>query len=41
MENGKLGIQGDIKHIRSIKVKNEKWIVFVKNDGELEVFKLK
>lgn len=41
MENGKLGIQGDIKHIRSIKVKNEKWILFVKNDGELEVFKLK
>jgi hypothetical protein len=41
MENGKLGIQGDIKHIRSIKVKNETWILFVKNDGELEVFKLK
>jgi hypothetical protein len=40
MKNGKLGITGDIKHIRSIKVKNEKWILFVKNDGELEVFKL-
>ncbi|MCH6236159.1 VCBS repeat-containing protein [Cognataquiflexum rubidum] len=41
MENGKLGISGDLKHIRSIKVKNETWILFVKNDGELEVFKLK
>lgn len=40
MENGKLGIQGDIKHIRSLDVKNEKWILFVKNDGELEVFKI-
>ena len=39
MENGKLGIQGDIKHIQSIKVKNETWILFVKNDGELEVIK--
>ena len=40
MENGKLGIRGDIRHIRSLEVKNEKWILFVKNDGELEVFKL-
>jgi enediyne biosynthesis protein E4 len=39
MGNGKLGIRGDIKHIRSIQVKNEKWILFVKNDGEIEVFK--
>ncbi|MCL6259232.1 VCBS repeat-containing protein [Aquiflexum sp. TKW24L] len=41
MENGKLGISGDLKHIRSIKVKNETWILFVKNDGELEVFRMK
>ncbi|MCR9015200.1 VCBS repeat-containing protein [Aquiflexum gelatinilyticum] len=41
MENGKLGIQGDIKHIKSIKVKNERWILFVKNDGEFEVFSIK
>jgi hypothetical protein len=40
MENGKLGIRGDIKHIRSLDVKNEKWFLFVKNDGESEVFKI-
>lgn len=41
MQNGKLGIGGDIRHIKSIQVKNEKWFLFVKNDGELEVFKFK
>jgi enediyne biosynthesis protein E4 len=33
-----LGIKGQIRHIRAITVKGKKWVLFVKNDGETEVF---
>ena len=37
---GRLKVYGDIRHVRSIKIGNEKWLLFAKNDRELEVFKI-
>ncbi|MFD2201736.1 VCBS repeat-containing protein [Shivajiella indica] len=33
-----LGIKGQIRHIKAITVKEKNWVLFVKNDGETEVF---
>jgi enediyne biosynthesis protein E4 len=33
-----LAIQGQIRHIKTLKVKDKTWVLFIKNDGPTEVF---
>jgi hypothetical protein len=41
MADSGLLVRGDIRQIRVMQVGNQKWILFLKNDGELEVYEVR
>lgn len=41
MADSGLLVRGDIRQIRVMQVGNQKWILFLKNDGELEVYQVR
>ncbi|MEB2781509.1 VCBS repeat-containing protein [Algoriphagus sp. C2-6-M1] len=41
MADSGLAIKGNIRHIQIMEVDNQKWVLFLKNDGELEVYQVR
>jgi hypothetical protein len=41
MTDSGLLIKGDIRQIKVMEVDNQKWVLFLKNDGELEVYQVR